>query len=90
MWENSRKIVFYYIFKNSTKHLKIFYDQKTFSVEPNTTLMVRHNFKKRKKKDSYKDVEGFKLWMFLLKITRAVSWTTRVLTMIRWKCYGIK
>ena len=50
MWENSRKIVFYNIFKNSTKHLKIFYDQKTFSVEPNTTLMVRHNFKKRKKK----------------------------------------
>ena len=50
MWENSRKIVFYNIFKNSTKHLKIFYDQKTFSVEPNTTLMVRHNFKKIKKK----------------------------------------
>ena len=50
MWENSRKFVFYNIFKNSTKHLKIFYDQKTFSVEPNTTLMVRHNFKKRKKK----------------------------------------
>ena len=48
MWENSRKFVFYNIFKNSSKHLKIFYDQKLFSVKPNTTLMIRCNLKKKK------------------------------------------
>lgn len=48
MWENSRKFVYHNIFKNSSKHLKIFYDQKIFSVEQSTTLMIGRNLKKKK------------------------------------------